>query len=324
VTLTTSHYSASDAATGAPDGNEISDVVDNTDGTSLLYTYNPTSTATLTASYYSASNATTGAPAGNEISDVVDNGDGTSIVYAYDPTSTVTLTASYYSASDATTGAPAGTLTSETFDYTSGVQFDSTNVGSSIATYNANGVSTQYYTGPDGTGSAVGSPVVSSGGSMFGGMAATQTGADASSAAADAASTTGASSQAAPGSTGETIEIAGSDRFIDLGVGNDTIAFAAGATSDTLLLHLGGSDLISGFDPSAGDTLDLSALLAEAGVNIGNDIAQLPNYVSVVNLNGSSAIVFDPTGQGGGSQVALLLDGAGMAAQPLTSKSFVI
>ena len=91
----------------------------------------------------------------------MDNTDGTSIVYAYNPSSTVTQTASFYSATNSATGAPAGTLTAETFDYVAGQQFDSQSVGSSITTYNANGSnSTQYYSGPDGTGSPVGSDPV--------------------------------------------------------------------------------------------------------------------------------------------------------------------
>jgi hypothetical protein len=129
----------------------------------LLYSYNPTTSVTLTVSKYSATNPANGAPTGMEISDVVDKTDGTSILYAYNPSSTVTETASFYSATNPTTGAPAGTLTSETIDYTPGQTYDSQSIGSSITTYDPNGTSSlQYYSGPDGTGSAVGSPIQSS------------------------------------------------------------------------------------------------------------------------------------------------------------------
>jgi hypothetical protein len=121
-----------------------------------------------------------------------------------------------------------------------------------------------------------------------------------------------------------TAEIAGAGQLIDPGTDSQTIQFLAGAMDDTLVLHLGASDAISGFDPSAGDMLDLSALLAEAGVNLGGDISQLANYVSVTNVNGAAAISFDPTGQGGGSQVALLENDGGLAAQLQTLKNFAV
>jgi hypothetical protein len=191
-------------------------------------------------------------------------------------------------------------------------------VGSSITTYNSNGgTSTQYYAGANGTGPPVGSPIVS------GGMATSQTSADAASTPSAAASTTDVPSQATLDPVGATIAIAGSDQLIDPGTGSQTIQFLAGATDDTLVLHLSGSDQVLGFDPSAGDALDLSSLLAEAGVNIGSDISRLADYVSVANVGGSAAILFDPTGQGGGSQVALLENDGGLVAQLQTFKDFV-
>jgi hypothetical protein len=78
-------------------------------------------------------------------------------------------------------------------------------------------------------------------------------------------------------------------------------------------------DQVLGFDPTAGDMLDVSSLLSEAQVNIGSDIAQLGNYVSVVNAAGSAEVLFDPTGHGGGSPVALLVNEGGMVAQIQTS-----
>jgi hypothetical protein len=81
-------------------------IVNNADGTSFLYTCNPTSTVTETVATYSAANAT-----GTVISDVEDNANGTSLLYAYNPSSTVSLTASEYSGTATATGAPPGTLT---------------------------------------------------------------------------------------------------------------------------------------------------------------------------------------------------------------------
>jgi len=298
ATLTAQRWSATNASNGAPAGNEDSDVVDNTDGTSLLYSYNPTGTVTQTASEYSATNTANGAPDGNEISDVVDNTDGTSVLYAYNPTSTVSLTATYYNATVAGNGAPAGSPTNETFDYTNGE--------SAIATY-MNGVGTMVdYSGPNGTGSVVSS--------ISGGVLAFSAG----------TATLVSSRATAAGSATTGIAIAGSGQLIDPGMGGQTIQFAGGATDDTLMLHSGGTDRIAGFDPVAGDMLDLSALLGEAGVTFGSEISQLANYVSVTNSNGAAAIVFDPTGQGGGSQVALLVGDGGMVAQLQTMKDFAL
>ena len=126
-------------------------------------------------------------------------------------------------------------------------------------------------------------------------------------------------SPAQTSSDGTVIAITGSDQLIDPGTGNYTMQFMSGATDDTLVLHSGGSDQVLGFDPTAGDMLDLRSLLSEAQVNIGSDFTQLGNYVSVTNINGSAAVMFDPTGHGGGSQVALLVNDGGMVAQIQTS-----
>jgi hypothetical protein len=87
--------------------------------------------------------------------------------------------------------------------------------------------------------------------------------------------------------------------------------------------HLSGTDLVAGFDPAAGDTLDLSALLAEAGVNIDSAIAQLGNSVTVTDVGGAAAISFDPTGLGGGGQVALPPRDGGLVGQLGMSRDFV-
>ena len=120
-----------------------------------------------------------------------------------------------------------------------------------------------------------------------------------------------------------TIVVAGSDRLIDPGTGRRTIQLAAGATNDALVLHAAATDRILGFDPAAGDTLDLTSLLAEASVDIG-DVTQLATHISIANVDGSAAIVFDPAGQGSGSQVALLTNDGGMVAQLQTFKAFAV
>lgn len=270
-------------------------IVNNSDGTSYPYTHNPTSTVTETIAIYSGANAT-----GTMISDIVDNSDGTSLLYAYNPTSTVTLTASYYSGTDPSTGAPSGTLTSETFDYASG--------GSSITRYNSNGTSsTIYYSGPDGTGTTI--PAITS---------APETSSAVAFAAASVISTPAPSAQAEPAPDGTSIMISGSDQLIDPGTGNHSIQFISGAADDTLVLHSGGSDQVTGFNPIAGDQLDLSSLLAEAHVSLAN-ISQLGNYVSVANINGAAQILFDLTRHGADSQAALLLNDGSLATQIQTS-----
>ena len=60
------------------------------------------------------------------------------------------------------------------------------------------------------------------------------------------------------------ITISASNTVTDPGAGSYTINFAAGVSGDTLVLHSGGTDQITGFDPAAGDVLDLRSLLGEA------------------------------------------------------------
>jgi hypothetical protein len=289
VKQTTQSWSATNAANGAPAGTLLADVVDNTDGTCLVYAYNPTATVTQTTQNWSATNVANGAPAGTLLADVVDNTDGTSIVYAYNPASGVAQTATYYSSYNAANGAPTGTVTGVTFDYTNGE--------SAITTYNGSGAgSTIDYSGPDGTGSVIPSITQATGGAVL--------------------------SAAVVAPSSDVITITGSGQLIDPGTGSHAIQFISGAANDTLVLHLGGSDQITGFDPAAGDVLDLKSLLSEAGVSLGSDLSQLANYVSVADVNGSAEVLFDPTGHGGGSQVALLANDGGLVAQLQTLKAF--
>lgn len=291
VSLTAQLWSATNTTNGAPTGSEISDVVDNTNGTSLLYSYNPTSSVKLTVAEYSATNSTNGAPAGNQISDVVDETNGTSILYAYNPASGVTQTVSFYSSTNPTTGAPSGSLTEEVIDYTSGE--------SAVTTYNAQGTpTTHYYSGPNGTGSSIS------------GITTT------------AAATPSVASPGTTASDGSVINVATSSQLVDPGAGSFAIHFASAVNNDTLMLHAGGTDQVTGFSISAGDKLDLHDLLSAAHVSIGSDMSQLSNYVSVNAVNGSAQVLFDPTGHGGGSQVALLVNDANLVPQLQTLKSF--
>ena len=66
----------------------------------------------------------------------------------------------------------------------------------------------------------------------------------------------------------DVITISGLGQLINPGAGSHSIQFASGAADDTLVLHLGGSDQITGFDPAAGDVLDPRSLLSEAGVSL--------------------------------------------------------
>jgi hypothetical protein len=266
VTLTASEYSGTNTTTGAPSGSQISDVVDNTNGTSLIYAYNPTSTVTQTAQQWGGTDPTTGAPTGTLISDVVNNTNGTTLVYAYNPTSTVTQTISEYSGTNPANGAPAGALLSDVVDNTNGTSivytynpsstvtqtapyysgtdpstgapsgtltsetFDYTSGGSSITTYNSNGTSsTVYYSGPHGTGTTI--PAITS---------APETSSAVTFAPASVISTPAPSAQAEPAPDSTSIMISGSDQLIDPGTGNHSIQFISGAADDTLVLHSGG------------------------------------------------------------------------------------
>ena len=111
----------------------------------------------------------------------------------------------------------------------------------------------------------------------------------------------------------------GEARFRDLEHATITRLCAA---NDALVLHTGGTDQVTGFDLSAGDTLNLSALFAEA--QIGGDVPNLAAYIAVTNDNGAAAISFDPTGQGGGSTVAVLAGDGGLVAQLQTMKAFSV
>jgi len=110
---------------------------------------------------------------------------------------------------------------------------------------------------------------------------------------------------ASPSSAETPITISASNSVIDPGMGNHTIQFLSGTSADTLVLHSGGTDQITGFNPTT-NVLDLRSLLSEANVNLNGNFASLANYVTVTDQGTSAVVNFDTTGQGGGSAVAVL------------------
>lgn len=322
VSLTVSQYTAPNAG-----GTKVSDVVDNTNGTSLVYAYNPSASVRLTAQTWSATNPANGAPAGSQISNVVDNNDGSALLYQYNPSATVLLNVTRFPGNDPNNGAPTGTRISSIINLTDGTAiqyaynpsstisqiasfYSATSASgapsgrltkdvinyiagfpagaSSVTIHNPDGSqSTIYYTGPDGTGN----PVGGGGGALVAETA---------------------------------IVVSGSGETIDPGAGDHVIQFLPGAANDTLVVHKDWVSTISGFDPSAGDTISLRALLTEAKIDLGGDVSRLALYVSVTGLNGAALVKFDQFGQGGGSAVAVLSDGGPLVAQLATLKAFTI
>jgi hypothetical protein len=94
------------------------------------------------------------------------------------------------------------------------------------------------------------------------------------------------------------ITVTGSNQLVDPGNGDYTIQFLAGTSGDTLVLHPGGVDQISGFDPGT-DVLDLRSLLSGTG-------ADLAGYLTVVDQGANALLNFDASGTGGGTAVAVL------------------
>ena len=303
-------------ASGAPAGTQISTVVNNNDGSSLVYAYDPTNTVKQTAERWSATNAANGAPAGSRQSNVINNTDGTTLVYAYNPSASVTQTTTKFSGTDPTNGASAGSQVSAVVDNVRGgaivYAFNPTpsvlltasfypaydaatgaplgvkgsdllnyvSGQSSITSYGANGISfTVYYSGADGTGAIIPALVVFSG---------------------------AGSALIAP----DVIVISGADRVAGPGVGDHRIQFAAGAVDDS------GAPLLAsagGFDTLAGDRMDAHALFAAAGADVTAAVFRIDRFVSGANRDGTTEVPFDPMGWGGKAVpvAALTVDLAG-------------
>jgi hypothetical protein len=95
------------------------------------------------------------------------------------------------------------------------------------------------------------------------------------------------------------------DQLVDPGTGSHTIQFLAGSAADTLMLHTGGTDQLSGFNVNS-DVLDVGSLLSEANIDLSGGSAALGNFLTVVDQGADALLNFDPTGQGGGSTIAVL------------------
>jgi hypothetical protein len=103
----------------------------------------------------------------------------------------------------------------------------------------------------------------------------------------------------------ELITVSNPDQLVDPGTGDFTIRFISGSGGDTLVLHNNSVDQVSGFDVST-DVLDINSLLREANVNLGSDTAALGDFLRVVDQGGDAQLLFDRTGLGGGSAIAVL------------------
>ena len=106
------------------------------------------------------------------------------------------------------------------------------------------------------------------------------------------------------------ITISASNSVIDPGVGSYKMQFLSGIRNDTVVLHAGGSDEISGFNIGAGDVLDLRTLIGEMHLNLATVAAKIGSYVTVFDQGANAQLLFDPSGNHGGSVVAML-DGLG-------------
>jgi hypothetical protein len=107
-------------------------------------------------------------------------------------------------------------------------------------------------------------------------------------------------------SPNDTITISASNSVIDPGAGNYKMQFLPGTSGDTVVLHVGGSDEISGFNMGAGDVLDLRTLIAETHLDLTTVAANIGSYVTVSDQGTNADLLFDPSGHGRGSMVAIL------------------
>jgi hypothetical protein len=105
---------------------------------------------------------------------------------------------------------------------------------------------------------------------------------------------------------GDTITISASNSVINPGTGSYQMQFLPGTVADTVVLHAGGTDQIAGFNVGAGDGLDLQTLIAGSNVDLAAVSAHLASYVTVSDQGANAALLFDPSGYGGGSVVAIL------------------
>ena len=104
----------------------------------------------------------------------------------------------------------------------------------------------------------------------------------------------------------DAITVSASNAIINPGTGSYQMQFLAGTAGDTVVLHAGAADQIADFNIAAGDVLDLRTLIAGSNVDLATVSAHLASYVSVSDQGANAALLFDPSGHGGGSVVATL------------------
>ena len=102
------------------------------------------------------------------------------------------------------------------------------------------------------------------------------------------------------------LTISASGTAIDPGTGTHVIQFIPGASADTMVLHIGGTDQITGFDIAAGDALDVRGLIAEARLNLEDVLPNLSFYLTISDAGPDAMLLFDTPGHGSGRAVAVL------------------
>jgi hypothetical protein len=110
----------------------------------------------------------------------------------------------------------------------------------------------------------------------------------------------------AKSSPSDTIALSGSGFTVEFGAGYDKLQFLSGAGDETVVLQAGGTDEISGFNLGTGDVLDLRTLIAQSHLDLATVSANIADYATVVDQGTSADLLFDPSGHGGGSVVAIL------------------
>ena len=100
--------------------------------------------------------------------------------------------------------------------------------------------------------------------------------------------------------------IAMSGTRLDPGGGSNAIGIAAGVADATIVLHAGATDTIAGFDPAAGDRLDLASLLAETQASAQDFLARPGAYLTLAAQGADAVLSFDPRGHAAGTAVAVL------------------
>jgi hypothetical protein len=117
-------------------------------------------------------------------------------------------------------------------------------------------------------------------------------------------------------SPSDSIAISGSGFTVQFGAGYDKLQFLSGSSDETVVLHAGGTDEITGFNPGAGDVLDLRTLIAQSHLDLATVSANIAAYATVSDQGTSADLLFDPSGQGRGTVVAIL-DNLGSAITSL-------